>query len=445
MIAYFIAVSVCWVACLALYAGLLRGEKFFHLNRVYLLLTLALGLLIPLIDWFPATGSPQTGWISQVIWLPEVTVSDISPKNWPVGEKISFADILLGIYLTGCAIMTARLLRYLWQLAALIRSGVKTREKGFTLVETDRVSTPFSFLGYLFWNPALDFDPETARTVRTHEEAHIRQGHSMDLLALELIGIFAWWCPFWYAYNRALRNVHEYLADSAAIRQISTRDYGQLLIRQCLSHPAPALAHGLPHHSQLKNRIAMMTKSNSSRLAVAKYFTLLPLTALLSVACAQTEPMDMVVHTPPAMNQPVSQLIDTVITYDPATYVETMEVFKTDIYAQVEQMPVFGSCPDLKGDALANCSNGNLMQFIVSQMRYPKEAKKAGVQGMVVASFIVLKSGQVGNIQIKKSVSTECDAEVRRLISEMPAWQPGTIEGKPVAVEMSLPIKFKLD
>lgn len=442
MIGYFIGVTVCWAACLALYAGLLRKEKFFHLNRAYLLLTLVSGLIIPAVDWAPASKAPGGGWITAVR-LPEVTISDVPVVSWAAAEGFDTSQFLLGLYLLGCTWMAIRFFRHLLKIAVLVRSGLRSRQHGFILVESSRVSAPFSFLGYLFWNPDFRFDAETARAVRAHEYAHVRQGHSYDLVFLEIVGIFCWWCPLWYAYNVALRNVHEYLADSAAIRQTSRRDYGQLLIRQCLSQPAPALAHGLRHHSQLKNRIAMMTKISSSRLALAKYFALLPLLGILTVACSQTDAVET--SKAKATNyQPVSQLIDTVITYDPETYVESVEYFKSDLYMQVEQMPVFGSCPGLKDEALTECSNKNLMEYLVSQMRYPPEAKKAKVEGVVVASFVVFTSGHIGNIQIKKSVSPECDAEVKRLISGMPDWQPGMQDGKAVNVEFNLPIKFKL-
>ncbi|MBK8492439.1 MAG: TonB family protein [Saprospirales bacterium] len=64
---------------------------------------------------------------------------------------------------------------------------------------------------------------------------------------------------------------------------------------------------------------------------------------------------------------------------------------------------------------------------------------------MVVASFVIFPNGSVGNVQIKKSVSPECDAEVVRLVRAMPDWQPGFHDGKAVNVEFSLPVKFKLN
>lgn len=47
-------------------------------------------------------------------------------------------------------------------------------------------------------------------------------------------------------------------------------------------------------------------------------------------------------------------------------------------------------------------------------------------------------------IQIKKSLSPETDAEAKRVISLMPAWNPGKQDGKPLNVQYTLPIKFAL-
>jgi len=418
MITWFLSVMICWAACLALYAGLFRREKFFLLNRIYLLFTFVLGLLIPAVNWFPASAAPAGAFMEIANWLPEISISGRQAAPQTAVQGLNFSLIIIGAYLVGCLWMFVRLMRHLSRVISLVWSGKRTRHPGYTLVESPQVSAPFSFFGYLFWDSGHDYDPEEIHAVRAHEFAHIRHGHSLDLLLLEVAGLFFWWCPFWYAYNRALRNVHEYQADAAAVRRIPTRNYGQLLIRQCLSQPAPALAHGLRHHSQLKNRIAMMTKIRSSRMALAKYFTLLPLLALLSIACAKPEPGDVA-------GAGLTTVTDT-------------------IYTQVEQMPVFGSCPGLEGEELMDCSFHNLQQYLVSNMKYPDAAKKAGTQGMVLASFVVSEKGQVENVKIKQSLSAECDAEAIRLIGLMPNWQPGMQDGKTVKVEFVLPFKFML-
>lgn len=413
MIAYFLAVTLCWAACLALYAGLLRREKFFHLNRAYLVVTLALGLVIPLIEW-PSTSSPGLAeWFNKTVLLPVITISS-GGQQTQMGEFAAFAPVRVAwmLLLAGSAGMALRFSGQLMRLSGLVRRGSVSKRSGYTLVENKEVNTPFSFFSLLFWNPELERDPDAARTIRSHELAHIRQGHSLDIIFLEIAGIVFWWNPLWHIYSRAIRNIHEYLADEAAIRDTTAREYGQLLIRQCLSQAAPVLSHGLKNHSQLKNRIAMMTKSRSSNLAMAKYFALLPLLVLLTFACAQP--------------------------------LETEEADQ-NIYTEVEKMPVFGPCANLEGQALTDCSFNNLVNYIGGQLKYPEDARSNGIDGMVLASFVVYADGHVGDVKIKKSLTTSCDAEVERLINAMPAWQPGEKEGKPVNVEFNLPVKFKLE
>lgn len=420
MTAYFLAVTICWAACLALYAGLLRREKFFHLNRAYLVATLAIGLLIPLIEW-PAGFSPTAAeWLNRTVLAPVVTISSEPRALAAEASPLTPSLIAWLVLFAGAAVMALRFLGQLFRLAEVIRRGRLSRQNGYILVESREVSTPFSFFSLLFWNPVLEQDPGAANTIRSHELAHIRQGHSLDIVFLELTGIFFWWNPLWHIFGRTIRNVHEYLADEAAIRETTAREYGQLLIRQCLSQAAPALSHGLKNHSQLKNRIAMMTKSRSSNFAMAKYIAVLPMLVFLAFACAQTDKDEAL------------QAVDTVSADQP-------------VYTEVEKMPVFGPCANLEGQALTDCSFNNLVNYIGGQLKYPEDARANGVDGMVVASFIVYADGHVGDVKIKKSLTTSCDAEVERLIMAMPAWQPGEKEGKPVNVEFNLPVKFKLE
>lgn len=419
MIAYFLSVAICWASCLALYAALLRREKFLHLNRAYLVITFALGLVIPLAEWPAGSASGSAGWFSQAVLAPVVTISSDPQEIIGSQSGLTASRIAQLLLLIGSAGMAIRFFGQLLRILALVRNARVSKQSGFTLVESAEVTTPFSFFNLLFWNPDIEKDPDTARTIRTHELAHIRQGHSIDIIFLEIAGVFFWWNPLWRLYSRSIRNIHEYLADEAAIRETTAREYGQLLIRQCLSRSAPVLSHGLKNHSQLKNRIAMMTKSRSSKLAMAKYFTVLPLLVFLVFACAQTD-QDELPQAP-----------------------ETVQADQT-VYSQVEKMPVFGPCGDLDGEALSSCSFNNLLNYIGGQLKYPEDARQNGVDGMVLASFVVFADGHVGDVKIKKSLTATCDAEVERIILSMPAWTPGEKEGKPVNAEFTLPVKFKL-
>jgi len=103
-----------------------------------------------------------------------------------------------------------------------------------------------------------------------------------------------------------------------------------------------------------------------------------------------------------------------------------------EIYVVVENMPSFPG-----GDAL-------LLQFIAENLQYPVEAKENGIQGTVIVRFCVKKDGTVGKISIPRGVDASLNAEAYRVVSILPAFNPGKQRGKPVNVWYSLPIKFQI-
>lgn len=97
-------------------------------------------------------------------------------------------------------------------------------------------------------------------------------------------------------------------------------------------------------------------------------------------------------------------------------------------------------------DQMASYPGGTpaLMDFLNENTKYPEQAEREGIEGRVVAGFIVERDGSVSNIEILKSVHPLLDAEVVRVMSLMPNWIPGRQNGQPVRVKYSLPITFRL-
>jgi protein TonB len=86
-----------------------------------------------------------------------------------------------------------------------------------------------------------------------------------------------------------------------------------------------------------------------------------------------------------------------------------------------------------------------LAAFMVKEVKYPKKAKRDGIQGQVIVSFVVDKDGSVIDVQVAKGVDPLLDAEAVRAVEAMPKWNPGTMNGKPVKVKYNLPVRFKLN
>jgi TonB family protein len=105
----------------------------------------------------------------------------------------------------------------------------------------------------------------------------------------------------------------------------------------------------------------------------------------------------------------------------------------SEVFVVVEEMPLFPG-----GDSA-------LMNFIVRNIQYPKNAKEKNIQGRVILRFCVTYEGKIGKVGILKSVDPELDMEALRVIKMLPEWQPGKQGGKPVNVWYSVPVTFKLD
>lgn len=114
-----------------------------------------------------------------------------------------------------------------------------------------------------------------------------------------------------------------------------------------------------------------------------------------------------------------------------------------NLQAQEIVEPHFSGCEDAGdvGDVL-DCADMKLMQFIFSNLKHPEDARAAGVNGKVYASFTVAADGTIKDIEITEGLGHGCDEEVIRLINLMPNWIPGTEDGAAVDMTAEIAVKF---
>lgn len=426
MINYLVQTTLCWSCFYGLYYLFLSKETFFSINRWYLLLSVSLGAIFPLLDWstlWTVSESQISGTVQPIVigieQMEAIVVRSTQASNW------TWKFFLQIVYGVGMLWMSIQLVRGLWKIMEIIRKGSKLHEESFTWIFHGQIRNPFSFFRYLFTSDHVQFDEEEREKIKTHELAHIREGHSVDVLLMEILTIVFWFHPLIYLYKRSLRLAHEYIADQAVLKNTNKKQYGHLLLRQAQSGPAVPLANNF-NYSQLKKRFIMMKKSKSKPQATVKYLLAMPL--LLSIAF----------------------LFASAAQYKNFIKEEASNVIKADSIpmfskqapiAQVDQMPVFPGC---SGQELS-CADKQLLMFIYKDIRYPVEARNLGIEGKVVAKFTVDESGRVQNPQVINSVTQVLDAEVLRIIQEMPQWTPAMKAGKPTSIDIQLPIVFKLE
>ncbi len=85
-----------------------------------------------------------------------------------------------------------------------------------------------------------------------------------------------------------------------------------------------------------------------------------------------------------------------------------------------------------------------LQAFLAKNIDFPSTAVQTGIQGTVYVYFVVERDGKVSNIKTLRGINDDCDKEAERVISMLPAWKPGSQQGKPVRVSFTIPVIFKL-
>ena len=113
----------------------------------------------------------------------------------------------------------------------------------------------------------------------------------------------------------------------------------------------------------------------------------------------------------------------------------------------VERMPAMRTdCPP--GEGYKECVNVKFLEYVYSRLQYPKRARKVGLEGMAVVSFVVEQDGTLSSFQIVRDPGMGCGKEVVRVLKTMnengPSWIPGIQDGEYVRVQFNLPVNFGL-
>lgn len=260
------------------YALLLKHETHFTLNRWYLLGGLILSLVLPnifftRIHWIEPTSAELKD-IQTMLITPDalevVSKPEISNFNW------SWMYGLLAVYVAVALIILIYKLIKFTQLYIFIRKNRVLLKEGVYYIDNERISSPFSFFNTMAYNASM-YSKEELQAIYLHEQAHIKQKHSIDVLFMELYSILFWFVPWVYLYRKALKQNLEYLADEYAIKQSENRKFYQLtLLKFSLSNQVSSFANSF-YQPLIKNRIMMLNKPKTRKLNYAKLLVFAPI------------------------------------------------------------------------------------------------------------------------------------------------------------------------
>jgi len=275
MLTYLLQTSTCLIILYGIYHFILSEMTFFKYNRAYLLLSILTSLMIPILApllVLPEESVPVLHWshlagdITYVVADNEVSIFD-----W----KSLIGNALWVIYFVGFLVVLLKMMYGLSKIFRYYRQGQKEDFNGYRIITTEAVHLPFSFFNSIYISRHVPLQ-DHIHTILEHEEIHIRQWHTLDVLMAEMVHAFFWFNPVMIFYKRALRQAHEYLADDLICRKNSVSSYTELLLSKSQSGLELALTNQF-FHSQIKKRIQMMTTHKTNRSAAWKYALVLPL------------------------------------------------------------------------------------------------------------------------------------------------------------------------
>lgn len=293
VILYLLQVAICHTVFYLLYRTLYSNLPYFNFSRIYLLSATVISFIIPLLSigvWQPsddAFGSSLFFSRGSVTPMRSET-TDLAASPYALVDLLFPA--LLTIYLIGCLFVSYKLLRSLWKIRMLIKNNEVVREEDYRIVRLKNGPAFFSFMTCIFINEKKhSLKQDEYNTVLLHEQAHIRQKHSYDLLLMEIAGVVCWFNPFLKKLKTSLCQVHEYLADKAVMNTNQDPDaYSKLIVRLSHHYDAERFVHPFSV-ADLKRRINMLYLQKQNKMKAVRFAATIPLLALLMMAFSFTE------------------------------------------------------------------------------------------------------------------------------------------------------------
>lgn len=404
LIKYLLEGSIVLLAFWVSYRFLLRESRFFRLNRVFLLFGLLLALVLPAINI-------QLNSTAEI--LPGLNTTVLDPINFNAYENTSSSGIqplaiVALIYLLGALVFAAKLIWDTNKIRGIVRNSSYTEVNGKKIRVSSEMPS-FSFLNSIVLNKRdLSVFEDGFEQVLAHENAHVKQVHSLDLLLANIVRSLFWFNPVAWKLQSAVSENCEFLADQYVLENTgkAANSYAILVLDRCIDSAENRTAL---HHSFNRNfitrRIKMLTINNPQSRPWAAYgFAFLAILFAGGIISCSADG------------------------YGPDEVVEVPLKIEDEV------------------DVMAEFPGGQaeLINWMVNQIKYPKDAYDQGIQGRSMISFVIDENGNVTKPTVAKGFHESCDNEALRVVGSMPKWTPAMKDDKAVASKLVLPIQFAL-
>ncbi len=453
---YSLQTIVLQVLFLAVFEILFKKETFFKANRFYLLGSLILSLLLPLIQ-IPVEAVVHEQAVYQ---LKEIVITKNVSEIYLKNGLENYSSVFM-FYLIGVAFFSALFIFKVGKLLTYIMSAKKSNQNKGNIILVSNSNQAFSFFNKVF----IGADNQNIDVILKHELVHAKQLHSLDILFMELLKIIFWFNPILYLYHNRIVALHEFEADFKSADS-DRKKYFEVLLCEVLNCNSISFTNNFYNQSLIKKRIVMLQKSKSKKHGVVKYLLAIPVIVLsmtlfsTTVVAQETKKLEQKVEkvvekkanpkkteTQTAPNSKVVPVYDK----EKSQIVELSEVRSAEEvakqipFAVVEEVPMFKGCEGVDKSAQFDCFQKEMTNHIKLHFTYPKEAMENNIQGRVQVEYLI---DEIGNVEVYRVKGPEnaqpLEEEARRIIKLLPQFTPGKQSGKAIAVRHVIPITFRM-
>ncbi|MBS1780925.1 MAG: N-acetylmuramoyl-L-alanine amidase [Bacteroidetes bacterium] len=262
-ITFLLKSALCSALFLGYYWFFLRNRKLNQYNRIFLLSATAFSLVIPLLHFeFHTVANP----LQPALKLMEVTAGKFNEQEVTGGSAATFSkdQWIIGLYLVVSMVLLAIMLVHITRLYKAKLRYKTSRMDGFNLVSTDLSNAPFSFMRDLFWRNDIAMESKEGQQILKHELAHIRQMHSLDKIGMQLVTSIFWLNPCFWLIQKELSQIHEFIADEAAINDNDTEAFALMLLQTHYGNTFRDVTHPF-FYSPIKRRLLMLHQKKKSK------------------------------------------------------------------------------------------------------------------------------------------------------------------------------------
>lgn len=281
MTVYILKIVLCSALLLLIYFLFLEKEKMYKFNRFYLLFSIIFSFTVPFITI--KTQSEIIPMVKIIDLTNESLNNNIAQQTLDPAKTNTFLpNYLLVVYIMVASLLLYRFIKNIFALSYKIRNNKSISYSLSKLVLTNDKLVPHSFLKYIFIDKEDYEKGAIEKEVLRHELTHVKQKHSIDIIFLELLLIFAWFNPVLFFYKKVILLNHEFLADDSVIKEFHNISNYQNLLLTKAAHSSSLLLSSQLNYLVTKKRLIMMTKITSPQVAISKQVALMPFIAVIA-------------------------------------------------------------------------------------------------------------------------------------------------------------------